>query len=309
MSDTSMMIPLSEIVRRIREGLPLDDMDFMADMPVVEPARPACEECEGLGYVRYDVPVGDPRFGKLFPCPNPNCTALSAHRRVQVDEIMRYSTWEQDYSSITFDSFVEVVNRLGDAAWQGKVGAFVAAKMFSRWGGQHFTMQAAARFTIGRDWPNDDGFTSNSVVLTGDVGTGKTGLAIAATNCLREQDKPVIFIRTLDLIKHVQETYAKDYDGEPTDSRIRRYARVPFLMLDEFGIEAYTSDRKEIVETLIRERDRAGLPFLVTTNLSIEQVYEMKGWDKRIADVVAKAHWINVGGVKLRQTSRKAKEW
>ena len=26
--------------------------------------------CENLGVIRYDVPVGDPRFGKLFRCPN-----------------------------------------------------------------------------------------------------------------------------------------------------------------------------------------------------------------------------------------------
>jgi DNA replication protein DnaC len=29
-----------------------------------------CPECGGIGYVRYDVPVGHPRFGKLSPCPN-----------------------------------------------------------------------------------------------------------------------------------------------------------------------------------------------------------------------------------------------
>src|SRR5689334_21557484 len=26
--------------------------------------------CEGLGLIRYDVEYGDPRFGKLFRCPN-----------------------------------------------------------------------------------------------------------------------------------------------------------------------------------------------------------------------------------------------
>lgn len=32
--------------------------------------QPECGICGGIGYVRYDVPIGDPRFGKLQPCPN-----------------------------------------------------------------------------------------------------------------------------------------------------------------------------------------------------------------------------------------------
>jgi DNA replication protein DnaC len=29
-----------------------------------------CPICSGLGYVRRDLPLNDPGFGKLFPCPN-----------------------------------------------------------------------------------------------------------------------------------------------------------------------------------------------------------------------------------------------
>jgi hypothetical protein len=32
------------------------------------PGDPACEECEGTGYVRIDVPVGHPALGKIFLC-------------------------------------------------------------------------------------------------------------------------------------------------------------------------------------------------------------------------------------------------
>lgn len=28
-----------------------------------------CDVCGGVGYVRFDVPMDDPRFGKLLPCP------------------------------------------------------------------------------------------------------------------------------------------------------------------------------------------------------------------------------------------------
>lgn len=32
--------------------------------------EPDCEICGGVGFVRYDVPRDDIRFGRLFPCPN-----------------------------------------------------------------------------------------------------------------------------------------------------------------------------------------------------------------------------------------------
>lgn len=31
---------------------------------------PDCPDCGGVGYIRYDVPVGHPKFGKLERCPN-----------------------------------------------------------------------------------------------------------------------------------------------------------------------------------------------------------------------------------------------
>ena len=66
----------------------------------------------------------------------------------------------------------------------------------------------------------------------------------------------------------------------------------------------YKRQRLEKIEQIIRERDRRGLPTLYTTNHNIEEVYAK--WGKRTGDIVAKAHWVAVGGVKLRLTTRKA---
>jgi len=33
-----------------------------------DPGDPACQICEGIGYLRVDLPVGHPDFGKLLLC-------------------------------------------------------------------------------------------------------------------------------------------------------------------------------------------------------------------------------------------------
>lgn len=288
-----------DALRRLGEQIQVVQVD--------EPAPPSCPVCNDTGFIRYDVPIADSRFGKIYACPEPGCATAAKTRQNQSDTIMKHSTWEADYSKFTFDSFYQLVESL--QAWPGKRGAYAAANTFAYTlpSGDPFTLQQAAQYVWERDWPDADDRASNSLVLTGDVGLGKTSLAAAVTNALRQQSVNVVFSRTLDLIERVQETYQEGWQGKTADQVKGFFARVPYLILDEFGIKSYTNNRLETLEDIIRERDRRGLPFLITTNLTLEQVYEL--WQPQIADIVAKAHWVEIGGVKLRQTARKVEQW
>jgi len=53
------MEPLSDILARMR--INPDDAE-----PQLE--QPTCPKCNGMGFLRYDVPYGDPNFGKLMSC-------------------------------------------------------------------------------------------------------------------------------------------------------------------------------------------------------------------------------------------------
>jgi DNA replication protein DnaC len=46
---------------------------------------PDCPECKGIGYVRYEFPVGHPKFGKLERCPR--AEAFAAKRSLQAGVI------------------------------------------------------------------------------------------------------------------------------------------------------------------------------------------------------------------------------
>ncbi|MBK9925423.1 MAG: ATP-binding protein [Anaerolineales bacterium] len=43
---------------------------------------PTCPECNGIGYIRFDVPVGHPKFGKVENCPN---AQASTHEKSMQD--------------------------------------------------------------------------------------------------------------------------------------------------------------------------------------------------------------------------------
>lgn len=43
------------------------------------PGDPSCEHCKGIGYVRFDLPVGHKDQGKLFEC---ECVAVMRARMV-----------------------------------------------------------------------------------------------------------------------------------------------------------------------------------------------------------------------------------
>lgn len=279
-----------------------------ADAPTPAVTMPTCSECGDTGYIRYDVPYGDERFGHMYRCANPNCPTTQRMFAEQSQRVANLSTWEEVYGGWTFESYKQLIHEVGQDKWEGKRGALAAAYAFAVAQGVAFTLNQAAQVAWKQDWKGKvSQRASQSVILTGDVGLGKTGLAVAAVNELRSQSQSVIFIRVQELIRRLQETYNRDWQGETADTRSRFYASVPYLIIDEFGMKNFSTDRLELIENIIRERDRRGLPFMATTNLSKDEFYA--GWQPQIADIVAKAHWVQIGGVKLRQTATKTEMW
>lgn len=271
-----------------------------------EPSAPTCPDCDGTGYIHYDVPFDDPRFGKMFKCPNPSCAVWAIHKHEQAEKVMSVrSSWEEGFNEMTFRSFWKLMGNANSPNWRGKRGAYAMALAFSQLN-EPFDQNDASQNAFKSNWPDAQPGKSRSVVLTGDVGTGKTGLARAACNELRAQNKVVIYIRLQSLIRHIQETYHKDWQGETSDTRMDVFIRVPYLIIDEFEVQNYSDDRLESIERIIRERaDKpAALPFMLTTNLTQKNLTDL--WGKRIADVVSKAHIVPMTGLKMRQTMQTA---
>lgn len=103
------------------------------------------------------------------------------------------------------------------------------------------------------------------LLLYGSCGTGKTYAACEVANALIDKGYPVLVTNFARIINALQATFEKQ---EYIDS----FNRFSLLVIDDLGIERNTEFAKEQVFNIIDSRYRAGLPMVITTNLSIDKI-------------------------------------
>jgi DNA replication protein DnaC len=140
------------------------------------------------------------------------------------------------------------------------------------------------------------------LVLYGDNGTGKSGMAAVIAEAMIRRGVAVLFIDYHEFVGAVQGEYKPDGDSEGV---LGEAMRVPFLVLDdlgdiELGLNATTFDKQTIIYRLINMRHKARKPTVITTNLletQLELQFNKRTWQriKEICLVVA------VRGVNLRE--------
>lgn len=102
--------------------------------------------------------------------------------------------------------------------------------------------------------------------LCGDfIVTHNTYAACEVANALIDKGYPVLVTNFARIINALQATFEKQ---EYIDS----FNRFSLLVIDDLGIERNTEFAKEQVFNIIDSRYRAGLPMIITTNLSIDKI-------------------------------------
>lgn len=198
---------------------------------------PDCPLCHGVGFLRKDLPLDHPDFGKIHIC---SC------REAQVNQQVRQRLFElsqlDELSHLTFENF-EPRGRVGALPRQADSleMAFNQANHFAR---------------------HIDGW----LILQGGYGCGKTHLAAAIANFAVSVGVPTLFITVPDLLDSLRFAYS---DPQATfEERFERIRNAPLLILDDFGTQNATAWAQEKLFQIINYRYINRLPLVVTTNLA-----------------------------------------
>jgi len=202
---------------------------------------PNCPHCGGIGYLRKDVPIGHPEFGRLEPC---SC------RKAEIDEEARrrlYALSNLDQlRHLTFETF-QPRGQIGLGPFQADSleRAFNQAQQFAR---------------SQRGW----------LLLQGKYGCGKTHLAAAIANESANLGVSAMFITVPDMLDNLRHSYNDLEAG--FESRFEEIRRVPLLILDDFGTQNATSWAEEKLFQILNYRYINLLPLVVTTNLALDEI-------------------------------------
>jgi len=200
-----------------------------------------CPFCGGLGYVREDVPVDHPNFGKLFPC---RCKLAEIEQR-QFERLRALSNLDH-LARMTFESFAPEGYGLPPDK---------AANL-------HFAYDLARQFG-----DNPKGW----LILFGGYGCGKTHLAAAIANQVIERGQPVLFVVVPDLLDHLRATYGPN-SPVSYDERFDQVRNASLLILDDLGTQSSTSWAQEKLFQILNYRYNARLPTVVTSNHRLEEI-------------------------------------
>ena len=133
------------------------------------------------------------------------------------------------------------------------------------------------------------------LLLYGGVGTGKTYIACMIANALIDKGYPVLVTNFARVLSTLQGTFDKQ---EYLDS----LNQFKLLVIDDLGIERDTGYAKEQVFNIIDSRYRAGLPMIITTNLTMQKLAtESELADKRVYDrILERCYPVEVAGESRR---------
>jgi DNA replication protein DnaC len=205
------------------------------------PGDPNCKICGGVGYLRQDVPVEHPNFGKLQVC---TC------RRGQLDQRIHNRLFAlsnlNELKHLTFDNFKS----------RGRVG-LRAAQAESL---EQACNQARIFAETRQGW----------LMLSGRYGCGKTHLAAAIANFSVDLGVPTLFLTVPDLLDTLRFSYD---DPEATfEARFDEIRSAPLLVMDDFGTQNATAWAQEKLFQILNYRYINKLPLVVTTNLMLDEM-------------------------------------
>jgi DNA replication protein DnaC len=214
--------------------------------PKIEPlGDPNCQYCQGAGYLRWDVPLGHEKFGKVEACVcRASDKAETARNRLYTLsslEHLRHLTFE-NFQTKGNPKSAHVISQIEqDSLSQAKELCVDFSQKLSGW-----------------------------ILLEGTYGCGKTHLAAAIANDAVSRGVPTLFITVPDLLDSLRMSYNSP---ETTfETRFDDIRNANLLVMDDFGTQNATGWGQEKLFQIINYRYINRLPTVITTNLILDEI-------------------------------------
>lgn len=246
-----------------------------------------CISCQDTGYLGWKTPHAGYTLKECTFCECETGQKTLEYWRLkevkkqqkQLDSTFANAGIPAHFRSFTIESLLERCN--GD---NGKKEAIAAVKSYVETG--YIKDAMSNRYKVG-------------IVLSGEFGRGKTGLLTPVLRSMLESGKSGLWIETYDFISEIQSGYE---DGTSLQ-RLEAAQRADVVLLDDFGdkgrTKEETDDRRRIIYQLINYRHNAGLPMLITTNLTAAEMSIQFG-QRTVERIIESCAWVKVGGDNLR---------
>lgn len=147
------------------------------------------------------------------------------------------------------------------------------------------------------DWLASGEPQGRAVVLYGSVGTGKTGLAIAALRELHLAGKRVRYGTVPDLLDGLR---PKRDEQKYDEVSMHDLQRIRVLLMDDIGVEKATEWQAETIYKIINGRYERELPTIVTTNVKLPDLRNRIG-ERAMSRLTDDAVFVHVNGQDLRR--------
>jgi DNA replication protein DnaC len=240
------MEPIDKTLKKITAAT---SMGSSANSSSTEPAGrnyamlgdPNCPICHGIGYIRQDLPVGHPDFGKVkvCTCRQPGIAQIAQHRLYRLSNL-------DAFTQMNFDNF-KTEGRPGQGVDQIK------------------SLKTALNVSI-----NYSQNLKGWLVLMGGYGCGKTHLAAAIANFVVSVGAPTLLLTVPDLLDWLRFSY--EDPSSSFEERFDEIRNIQLLVLDDLGTQNATAWAEEKLYQIINHRYTNKLATVITTNQKMDEI-------------------------------------
>jgi DNA replication protein DnaC len=122
-----------------------------------------------------------------------------------------------------------------------------------------------------------------NLLLYGPVGTGKTHLCSAVANYVLQAGKTVLYLKIGKILDWIRQSRFEDFSRrDKSMEALNSLYQVDLLIIDDLGTESLTDFTQEQMLYLLDERVVHGLPWMISTNLTPDEMEEH--YENRLSD-------------------------